>query len=143
MADVRQRRAVAGAQAQQQPSAAELLAGMKEADCQAAAPGIGKLNACHALKFIAVTFAVLSLAFSADLISVFPSAGLTAAGGAEPSAAAWKDMKGERLQVVRPVVVEEPMPEMDTAPRADPIQDYGLPKDVRVSLLILSLLIFY
>ena len=128
---------------------------LPEADCQAAAPGIGRLNACHALKFIALTFAVMSIAFSADLISVFPAGAAPAAadsgGGGGGDAAAeqnWKPMAGERLQVVKPVVKQqesnapvaaaaaaaapaaaEPIPEMDAAPRSEPTMDYGLPKD--------------
>lgn len=114
----------------------------QQADCQAAAPGIGRVNACHALKLIALTFAVVSTAFSAGLITAVPTPLSSAVSYGESDAnaaeAIWKPMQGRQLRVVEPVVrhvASDPeldadeMPDMDVTPRSKAIRDYGLPKD--------------
>ena len=100
-----------------------------EVDCHAAAPAVGSLNACHALKLIALTFAVLFAAFSAELISITPNFSL--AEEKQPAASrTWKPMAGQRLHVVHTVKTKDAvLPTMDSTPRSEPIRDYGLPKD--------------
>ena len=135
---------VAALQHRHRTSKGQGLAELGAADCNAAAPGIGRVTACHALKLIAVTFSVVSLAFSADIISVMPTVTSSRLLN-QPEAttdSTWANAAAPQTvwnpKPVLPGGAADPateadgpvaVPQMDATPRAEPIRDYGLPKD--------------